>query len=103
MALAEKHLAAVFNKPGHSIVDHHTFVLCGDGCLQEGVTSEASSLAGHLGLGESSHLCCCLVRPISVDLGLTACFCSLDYVYRVDFYLLVLFTETNVTYVHLSA
>ncbi len=52
MALAEKHLAAIFNKPGfENIVDHHTFVLCGDGCLQEGVTSEASSLAGHLGLG----------------------------------------------------
>lgn len=53
MALAEKHLAAIFNKPGfENIVDHHTFVLCGDGCLQEGVTSEASSLAGHLGLGK---------------------------------------------------
>jgi transketolase len=52
MAMAEKHLAAVFNTADHqNIVDHHTFVLCGDGCLQEGVTSEASSLAGHLGLG----------------------------------------------------
>lgn len=53
MAMAEKHLAAIFNKPGfENIVDHHTYVLCGDGCLQEGVTSEASSLAGHLGLGK---------------------------------------------------
>eukprot|EP00428_Durinskia_dybowskii_P063222 CAMPEP_0170369910 /NCGR_PEP_ID=MMETSP0117_2-20130122/8233_1 /TAXON_ID=400756 /ORGANISM="Durinskia baltica, Strain CSIRO CS-38" /LENGTH=703 /DNA_ID=CAMNT_0010624657 /DNA_START=46 /DNA_END=2157 /DNA_ORIENTATION=- len=53
MAMAEKHLAAVFNTPDfQNIVDHHTFVLCGDGCLQEGVTSEASSLAGHLGLGK---------------------------------------------------
>eukprot|EP00286_Rhodomonas_abbreviata_P009615 CAMPEP_0181334730 /NCGR_PEP_ID=MMETSP1101-20121128/26427_1 /TAXON_ID=46948 /ORGANISM="Rhodomonas abbreviata, Strain Caron Lab Isolate" /LENGTH=181 /DNA_ID=CAMNT_0023444749 /DNA_START=124 /DNA_END=665 /DNA_ORIENTATION=+ len=52
MALAEKHLAAVFNKPGHTVVDHFTYVLCGDGCLQEGVTSEASSIAGHQGLGK---------------------------------------------------
>ena len=53
MAMAEKHLAAVFNTADFPhIVDHHTFVLCGDGCLQEGVTSEASSLAGHLGLGK---------------------------------------------------
>ena len=52
MAIAESHLAAVFNKPGFPIVDHSTYVICGDGCLQEGVTSEASSLAGHLGLGK---------------------------------------------------
>lgn len=50
MAMAEKHLAAVYNKPGHDIVDHHTFVLCGDGDLMEGVASEAISLAGHLQL-----------------------------------------------------
>ena len=52
MALAEAHLAARFNRPGHAVVDHHTFVLAGDGCMMEGVTSEASSLAGHLGLGK---------------------------------------------------
>jgi transketolase len=53
MAMAEKHLAAVFNTADFpNIVDHYTYVLCGDGCLQEGVTSEASSLAGHLGLGK---------------------------------------------------
>jgi len=52
MAVGEKHLAAIFNKPGFDLVDHYTFVFCGDGCLQEGVTSEASSLAGHLGLGK---------------------------------------------------
>ena len=52
LAIAEKHLAATFNKDGFSMVDHFTYVLCGDGCLQEGVTSEASSLAGHLGLGK---------------------------------------------------
>lgn len=51
MAIAERHLAATFNKDGFNIVDHHTYVICGDGCLQEGVSSEASSLAGHLGLG----------------------------------------------------
>ncbi|CAK4609795.1 hypothetical protein AeMF1_021366 [Aphanomyces euteiches] len=52
LAIAEKHLAATFNKEGHNIVDHYTYVICGDGCMQEGVTSEASSLAGHLGLGK---------------------------------------------------
>lgn len=52
LAIAEKHLAAEFNRDGLNIVDHYTFVICGDGCLQEGVSSEASSLAGHLGLGK---------------------------------------------------
>lgn len=52
MALAETRLAAVFNTAQHSVIDHHTFVLAGDGCMQEGVTSEAASLAGHLGLGK---------------------------------------------------
>jgi transketolase len=51
MAMAERHLAARFNQPGHAIVDHHTYVICGDGDLMEGVSSEAASLAGHLGLG----------------------------------------------------
>ncbi|MHC4713980.1 MAG: transketolase [Planctomycetota bacterium] len=50
MAMAEAHLAAVFNKPGHDIVDHHTYVFCGDGDLMEGASHEAASLAGHLGL-----------------------------------------------------
>ncbi|KAH9254849.1 transketolase [Batrachochytrium salamandrivorans] len=52
LAMAEKHLAAVFNKPDLEVVDHFTFAICGDGCLQEGVSMEASSLAGHLGLGK---------------------------------------------------
>ena len=51
MAMAERHLAARFNVPGHDIVDHHTYVMCGDGDMMEGVCSEAASLAGHLGLG----------------------------------------------------
>jgi transketolase len=52
MAIAERHLAARFNRPGHQIVDHHTYVLCSDGDLMEGVAAEATSLAGHLGLGK---------------------------------------------------
>jgi len=52
MAMAEKHLAAVYNKPGFDIVDHHTYVLCGDGDLMEGISHEAASLAGTLGLGK---------------------------------------------------
>ena len=51
MALAERMLAARFNDDGHEIVDHHTFVIASDGDIQEGISSEASSLAGHLGLG----------------------------------------------------
>jgi len=52
MALAERTLAAQFNRPGHDIVDHRTFVFLGDGCLMEGVSHEAASLAGSLGLGK---------------------------------------------------
>ncbi|MCL2345383.1 MAG: transketolase [Desulfobulbus sp.] len=51
-ALAEKALAAEFNQPGHEIVNHHTYVFLGDGCLMEGVSHEACSLAGTLGLGK---------------------------------------------------
>ncbi|MCL2875895.1 MAG: transketolase, partial [Betaproteobacteria bacterium] len=51
-ALAEKLLAAEFNRPGHTIVDHHTYAFLGDGCMMEGVSHEACSLAGTLGLGK---------------------------------------------------
>jgi transketolase len=51
MALAERMLAARFNREGHDVVDHYTYVIASDGDLQEGIASEASSLAGHLGLG----------------------------------------------------
>jgi transketolase len=63
LAIAERHLAARFNRPGHEIVDHRTWVLAGDGDLMEGVAHEAASLAGHLGLGrlvcfyDSNHVC----------------------------------------------
>ncbi|WP_019501710.1 transketolase [Pseudanabaena sp. PCC 6802] len=52
LAIAEAHLAARFNKPGHNIVDHYTYVILGDGCNMEGVASEAASMAGHLKLGK---------------------------------------------------
>ena len=51
MALAERMLAARFNRDGHDVMDHHTFVIASDGDIEEGISSEASSLAGHLGLG----------------------------------------------------
>jgi len=51
-ALAEKVLAAQFNRPGHNIVDHHTYVFLGDGCMMEGISHEVGSLAGTLGLGK---------------------------------------------------
>ncbi|HEV2009238.1 MAG TPA: transketolase [Burkholderiales bacterium] len=52
MALAERLLASEFNRPGHTIVDHHTYVFLGDGCLMEGISHEACALAGTLGLGK---------------------------------------------------
>ncbi|WP_188007085.1 transketolase [Photobacterium damselae] len=52
MALAEKALAAQFNREGHDIVDHHTYAFMGDGCMMEGISHEACSLAGTLGLGK---------------------------------------------------
>jgi transketolase len=52
MAIAERHLAAVYNRPGYEVVDHHTYAMLGDGDLMEGVSHEAASLAGTLGLGK---------------------------------------------------
>lgn len=52
LALAERTLAAQFNRPGHAIVDHHTYAFVGDGCLMEGISHEVCSLAGTLGLGK---------------------------------------------------
>jgi transketolase len=52
MAIAERFLAAHFNRPGHTLVDHHTYCICSDGDLMEGVSHEAASLAGHLQLGK---------------------------------------------------
>lgn len=52
MAMAEAHLAEKFNKPGYEVVNHNTYAIVGDGCLMEGISGEASSLAGTLGLGK---------------------------------------------------
>jgi len=56
MAIAEAWLAARYNRPGHKIVDHYTYAICGDGDLMEGVSQEAASLAGHLHLGKLIYL-----------------------------------------------
>ncbi len=56
MAMAEEHLAAVYNREGYSIVDHYTYAICGDGDLMEGISSEAASLAGHLKLNKLTVL-----------------------------------------------
>ncbi len=56
MAIAEKTLAGQFNRPGHAIIDHHTYVFMGDGCMMEGISHEACSLAGTLGLGKLTAL-----------------------------------------------
>jgi len=52
MALAERHLATIFNHPGYEIIDHYTYMICGDGDLMEGITAEAASFAGHMGLAK---------------------------------------------------
>src|SRR3954464_8114496 len=56
MAIAEAWLAARFNRPGHEIINHYTYSICGDGDLMEGVSQEAASLAGHLRLGKLIYL-----------------------------------------------
>jgi transketolase len=56
MAMAERYLACRYNQPDHAVVDHRTFVLCSDGDMMEGISSEAASLAGHLGLGKLIYL-----------------------------------------------
>ena len=52
MAMAERHLATIFNRPGYEIINHYTYMICGDGDLMEGITAEASSFAGHMGLAK---------------------------------------------------
>ncbi len=52
MAMAERYLASYFNRPGHPVVSHDTYTFCGDGCMMEGITHEAASMAGHLGLSK---------------------------------------------------
>jgi transketolase len=52
MAMAERFLAERFNRPGHEVVDHHTYAICSDGDMMEGVSQEAASIAGHFGLGK---------------------------------------------------
>ena len=56
MAIAEAHLAAEFNRPGHTVIDHFTYALVTDGDLMEGISAEAASLAGHLALGKLTWL-----------------------------------------------
>jgi transketolase len=72
MALAERLLAAEFNRPGFEVIDHHTYVLLGDGCLMEGLSHEAASLAGTLGLGKL--VCLYDDNGISIDGPVTGWF-----------------------------
>lgn len=73
MAVAERHLAAVFNRPGYEIVDHYTYGMISDGDLMEGVAAEAASLAGHLQLGKLIYLYDCnrVTLSESTDLSFT--------------------------------
>lgn len=83
MALAEKKLAEEFNRPGFDIVDHHTWVITGDGCLMEGISHEAASLAGTLGLGKL--ICIYDDNGISIDGQIDAWY-SEDVAARFDAY-----------------
>ncbi|MEA5114933.1 MAG: transketolase [Geobacteraceae bacterium] len=83
MAMAEAHLAAVFNREGHEIIDHHTYVFCGDGDLMEGASHEAASLAGHLGLGKL--ICIFDDNRITIE-GSTTLSCSDDAAQRFQAY-----------------
>jgi len=65
MAIAERRLAAEFNRPGYPVVDHYTYIYAGDGCMMEGITSEAASLAGHLQL--SKLICFYDDNQITID------------------------------------
>ena len=65
MAMAESHLASIYNYNGHELVDHYTYVMCGDGDMMEGISSEAASLAGHLGL--SKLICIYDDNKISIE------------------------------------
>ena len=65
MAMAESHLAAIYNRNGNELIDHYTYVMCGDGDMMEGISSEAASLAGHLGL--SKLICIYDDNKISIE------------------------------------
>ena len=82
-AMSERHLASVYNKPGHDIVDHYTYVVCGDGDMMEGLASEAASLAGHLGL--SKLICLYDDNQISIE-GKTDITFTEDVAKRFDAY-----------------
>ncbi|RDA89966.1 hypothetical protein CP533_6678 [Ophiocordyceps camponoti-saundersi (nom. inval.)] len=83
LAIAQAHTAATFNKPGFDVVDNYTYCFLGDGCLMEGVSSEASSLAGHLQLG--NLICIYDDNHISID-GNTNCAFTEDVVMRYEAY-----------------
>jgi len=83
MAMAEAHLAAVFNRDGHEIVNHRTWVFCGDGDLMEGASHEAASIAGHLGLGKL--ICVFDDNRITIE-GSTSLSCSDDTARRFEGY-----------------
>ncbi|PHH83920.1 hypothetical protein CDD83_2795 [Cordyceps sp. RAO-2017] len=83
LAIAQAHTAAVFNRPGFDVVDNHTFCFLGDGCLMEGISSEASSLAGHLQLG--NLICIYDDNHISID-GNTNCAFTEDVAKRYEAY-----------------
>ncbi len=82
-AMSERHLASVYNKPGHEIVDHYTYVVCGDGDMMEGIASEAASMAGHLGL--SKLVCLYDDNQISIE-GKTDITFTEDVAKRFDAY-----------------
>src|SRR5690625_7070369 len=81
MAIAEKHLAAIFNTDENKIFDHYTYCVCSDGDLMEGISHEAASIAGHLGLGKL--ICLFDNNDITIE-GKAGLSCSDDQVKRFE-------------------
>ena len=82
MAMAERFLAERFNRPGQKIVDHHTYAICSDGDLMEGVSQEAASIAGHFGLGKL--VVCYDDNRITIDGSTTICFDGENHTARLE-------------------